>query len=237
MTERRILVVDDNRPLAENIAEILEDGGFLTDVFDDPRAALRAVTPGRYDLALIDIRMPGMNGVELYRALKAIDPAVPAIAMTAYSDDVFMRAAVAEGVLTVLPKPVDAALLLSRLRTAVHDRRAVIVEDDAALAQNLREILLEHGFAVWWAPTCAEARRVAPEARPNVALVDWRLPDGDGIDLVGELVRAEDECIAVVFTGYAADTESPRERAAAQGATFMEKPLDIEALLRFVRRA
>jgi DNA-binding NtrC family response regulator len=91
MTSHRILVVDDNRDLAENLVEILEDAGFAADFFDDPATALHAAVPGRYGIALIDLRMPGMDGVELHRALKRLDPALKAIAKTVHvaaaSDD------------------------------------------------------------------------------------------------------------------------------------------------------
>ena len=87
MSACRILVVDDNRDLAENLVEILEDAGFVADFFDDPSIALHAVEPGRYGIALIDLRMPGMDGVELHREIKRVDPALEAIAMTAFARD------------------------------------------------------------------------------------------------------------------------------------------------------
>ncbi len=115
----RILVVDDNRDLAENLVEILADAGYDAECFDDPRVALGAVAPGRYSLALIDLRMPGMDGVELHRALKELDPALRAIAMTAYARDERVRSAICDGVLDVMSKPMDASNLIARLRAVV----------------------------------------------------------------------------------------------------------------------
>lgn len=119
MNARRILVVDDNRDLAENLVEILEDAGFGADFFDDPARALHALVPGRYSLALIDLRMPGMDGVELHRALKQIDPALKAIAMTAFARDERVRCALGDGMLAVFSKPMNAASLIVQLREAV----------------------------------------------------------------------------------------------------------------------
>jgi CheY-like chemotaxis protein len=119
MTSHRILVVDDNRDLAENLVEILEDAGFAADFFDDPATALHAAVPGRYGIALIDLRMPGMDGVELHRALKRLDPALKAIAMTAFARDERVRCALGDGMLAVLPKPMNAANLIVQLRQAV----------------------------------------------------------------------------------------------------------------------
>lgn len=115
----RVLVVDDNLDLAENLVEILADAGFDAECYDDPGAALHAMAPGRYRLALIDLRMPGMDGVELHRALKALDPTLRALAMTAFARDERVSCALADGVLGVLPKPMEAGALVQQVRRAV----------------------------------------------------------------------------------------------------------------------
>lgn len=227
----RILVVDDNRSLGENIVEILEDADYVVDYFDHPTEALAALRPGRYRVALLDIRMPEMDGVELYHAMKAVDPALPAIAMTAWSDDERVRAAVREGVVAVFPKPVDAALMLSRLDTVVHGEPALLVEDDDGLSQDLCELLTDGGWAVRSAPTCAEARSLAAQTRPVLFIVDWRLPDGDGIELADEFTRDYTPSCMLVFSGYPRDPQRPAEQAAERGATFLEKPVDLRRLL------
>jgi DNA-binding NtrC family response regulator len=115
----RVLVVDDNLDLAENLVEILADAGFDAECYDDPSAALHAVAPGRYQVALIDLRMPGMDGVELHRALKALDPCLRALAMTAFARDTLVATALHDGVLSVLSKPMDAGSLVQHVRLAV----------------------------------------------------------------------------------------------------------------------
>ncbi|MFO0629261.1 MAG: response regulator [Polyangiales bacterium] len=231
MSAPRILVVDDNVSLGENIVEILCDAGYEADYFDHPRAALEALRAGVYRAALLDIRMPDMDGVDLYRAIKEVDPAIPAIAMTAWSGDERVRAAVREGVVAVFPKPVDAAILLSRLESVVGGEVALIVEDDDALAQDLCELLTDGGWSVRCAPTCAAAKTLAAQTPPVLLVVDWRLPDGDGIELVGELIRAHEPGTAIVYSGYRIDVQGPAARTAACGATFLEKPADLRRLL------
>jgi DNA-binding NtrC family response regulator len=231
MTLPRILVVDDNVSLGENIVEILTDAGYQADYFEAPAAALAALQPGQYRAALLDIRMPGMDGVELYRAMKSVDPGLPAIAMTAWSDDARVRAAVHEGVVAVFPKPVDAAMLLLRLDSMVHGDPALLVEDDDALAQDLCELLTDGGWAVRAASSCAAARELAARVPPVLLIVDWRLPDGDGIALAAELMRERGPDCVLVFSGYPRDPTGPADRAAECGATFLEKPADLRRLL------
>jgi len=117
-SQRRILVVDDNRDLGENIVEILDEHGYLADLFDDPRRAVLAFVPGRYSMALLDLRMPWMDGVELFRELRRHDPELAAVAFTAYAHDDRVRAALREGVVQVLPKPVDTDSLLAAVALA-----------------------------------------------------------------------------------------------------------------------
>jgi DNA-binding NtrC family response regulator len=117
MNTPRILVVDDNVSLGENIVEILSDAGYDADYFEHPRAALDALRAGVYRAALLDIRMPDMDGVELYREIKSVDPSIPAIAMTAWSGDALPAAM--QRYAAVLDKPFTAEALLSAVRSAL----------------------------------------------------------------------------------------------------------------------
>jgi CheY-like chemotaxis protein len=112
----RALIVDDNRPLAENLAEILSGEGYEVLVCDRPEAAMSACERDEFDVALLDVRMPGMDGVELHRALAVRAPRAHFVLMTAYSEDARIAAALAAGVRAVLPKPIPIRMLLDVLR-------------------------------------------------------------------------------------------------------------------------
>lgn len=119
MKRPRILIVDDNRELADNLAEVLGDAGFSTNTYSVPCDVCACVHAGDFALALLDMRMPGMNGVELYRALKRLDPKMPAIAMTAYASDSLLEEARMEGFVDVWNKPVHPGNLVSRINALV----------------------------------------------------------------------------------------------------------------------
>ena len=82
-TKRRILVVDDEPDITLMLKLGLEDGGFDVDAFSDPELALSSFRPGLYDLVLIDIMMPKMDGFALYEQLKKVDPGVKVCFLTA----------------------------------------------------------------------------------------------------------------------------------------------------------
>ena len=108
----RALVVDDNRSLAEDLAEILELEGYSVQVFDDPLEALRRAGELVFDFALLDVRMPGIDGVALHAQLRRGHPEASFILMTAYSEDDRLALALAAGVRRVLTKPVPLEELL-----------------------------------------------------------------------------------------------------------------------------
>ncbi|MDQ6667418.1 MAG: response regulator [Thermoproteota archaeon] len=93
---KRILVVDDEIDINSTIRQVLEDKGFKVDSYEDPYLALKNFKPHYYDLVLIDIKMPRMNGFDFYRGIKAQDKEVKTCFLTAgefqpehYSDDTF----------------------------------------------------------------------------------------------------------------------------------------------------
>ena len=82
-TKRRILVVDNEPDITLTIQLGLEVGGFDVDAFTDPDLASKSFKPNFYDLVLIDIMMPNMDGFELYERLKRVDPNVKVCFLTA----------------------------------------------------------------------------------------------------------------------------------------------------------
>jgi DNA-binding response OmpR family regulator len=82
--DNRILLVDDEVDITTVFTLCLEDNGFEVDAFNDPIQALSGFKGGSYDLALIDYKMPNMNGFELYREIRKIDERVKVCFITAF---------------------------------------------------------------------------------------------------------------------------------------------------------
>jgi two-component system response regulator ChvI len=83
---RKILIVDDEPDITSAFDMILEMNGFEVDTYNDPLLALSNFKPNSYGLALLDIRMPKMNGFELYRKIKDIDKKIEICLITAFED-------------------------------------------------------------------------------------------------------------------------------------------------------
>jgi CheY-like chemotaxis protein len=108
-----VLVVDDDPSMASTLADILDAKGFEVHAANSGAEALAILQDHPVDILLTDVRMPDMNGVELYRATRKIYPNISTILMTAYSADDIIQLGMKEGIKTVLSKPVDMDFLLS----------------------------------------------------------------------------------------------------------------------------
>ena len=126
--KNRILIVDDEPDITLIFAMGLEDNGFTVDAFNDPIQALSNFKSGVYDLALIDYKMPNMNGFELYREIRKVDHKIKVCFVTAFElyyeelKNKFQPSSLTassehkrEDVKCFIPKPVDIDDLVVRI--------------------------------------------------------------------------------------------------------------------------
>ena len=111
-TKQRILIVDDDRSSCEILSKILSLRGYTVDVAYDGTTALRLIQQRDYGLALIDYRMPGMDGVELYRRIRELRPNLVGVFVTGFPTIDTIYPAIAVGVERVIAKPAGSGELL-----------------------------------------------------------------------------------------------------------------------------
>jgi DNA-binding response OmpR family regulator len=112
----RILVVDDEPDILLALKIVLESNGFRTEAFDDPILALRSFIAGSYDLALLDIRMPRITGLGLYKELRKIDNKIRVCFLSAISNyQEFAKYFPTINEIQVIVKPVDNQTLIHRI--------------------------------------------------------------------------------------------------------------------------
>jgi CheY-like chemotaxis protein len=110
-----ILIVDDNPSMATALADILALKGFETYVAQSGAQALQVLHAHPIDILLTDAIMPGMDGLALYRQTRQAWPHLTTILMTAYAADDIIQQGMAEGIRTVLTKPLDIDFLIHLL--------------------------------------------------------------------------------------------------------------------------
>jgi CheY-like chemotaxis protein len=112
-----VLIVDDNPDMASAMRDILVFEGFETFVVSSGAKALQILHDHPVDILLTDVIMPEMDGVELYHRTRQAYPKLITILMTAYAADELIQQGMAEGIKTVLTKPLDIDFLVLLLST------------------------------------------------------------------------------------------------------------------------
>jgi AmiR/NasT family two-component response regulator len=114
----RILFADDDRLVLATLTQGLRDAGYLVEAADSGETALDLAAEKSFDLALLDIRMAGISGIETARRLRD-EHGVPALFLSAYSEREMVKEAVAQGGLAYLVKPVDVLHLVPAIEAAL----------------------------------------------------------------------------------------------------------------------
>ncbi|HEX7449719.1 MAG TPA: response regulator [Pirellulales bacterium] len=228
----RILVVDDEVDTCANLSDILTDLGYQVDVAYDGTSAIELVKQNAYDVALLDLKMPGMDGLELYRRIKQLQSGTVAIVVTAYASSNTASAALAAGAWQILPKPVDLSKLLGLVDEAVGQPVVLIVDDDHDLCHTLWDLFRERGYRVCMAHDPAGAAERLRMREHNVVLIDMKLPSGTGADVFRLVRQANPTARTVLVTGARSEMEQLVEQTLSAGAdAACYKPFDVPKLL------
>jgi PAS domain S-box-containing protein len=240
ITAKTVMVVDDDPDIAQLVRLQLENNGYRVLTMNRGHKALETIKQEKIDLIVLDRLLPDMNGLELLDAVKQ-DPAtadIPVIMLTIVEDD---GDAMSRGASAYLVKPVNEQLLLDQVEAALtRQGRILIVEDDEDTVEMLNRALRHVGFTTDTARDGYEALAAARRARPQVILLDLRLPGMDGYEALGHLKRsiATSTIPILAISAHVTNPVAERERLIALGAAdFLLKPLDIEQLIKAVDRA
>jgi DNA-binding NtrC family response regulator len=108
-----ILIVDDDDGMVETLSDILTARQYAVSTAVSGESAMVQVGQREFDVVLMDIKMPGLNGVEALQAMKRVKPALKVIMMTAFTRDELVREARRASAVAVVPKPLDLDSVLA----------------------------------------------------------------------------------------------------------------------------
>lgn len=259
----RILVVDDEEPVRESIAEVLRMGGYEVLVAPGGREALAQVDAERPDVILLDLLMPEMDGYEVCRLLKGDlqTREIPVVILTGFQDARCRDLAMGSGADEFLTKPFSRPELLARVGAVLRTRRLaqhleevrrgpavvvpapahpggsiLLVEDEPEFSASVKELLEGTGLEVRTASSLGAGRAALSEAVPDVILLDLRLPDGDGLDLLREIKADPRICGASVVVLTAVNEVSAKVQGLELGADdYLVKPVSAVELRARIR--
>lgn len=118
-----VAAVDDDRRVRDSVQSVLESAGYEAEMFASAEAFLEAGAVARARCVVVDVRLPGMDGLALQRRIRTERPALPVLVVTAHDDDETRRMALGGGAVAFMVKPFDAAELIARIEGAITGRR------------------------------------------------------------------------------------------------------------------
>lgn len=208
MSPSRVLIIDDDRDLAESLAELIEARGHAVSIAFSGDAGLSRFRQQHFDLAFVDVKMPGMNGVETFLGLRKIDPSAAVIMMTGFSAEQVLREGREAGTLRVIDRA-GAVMEMMPIVDEVKPRRVLVgIGQQEALAHEARAALISRGYQVDVAPSGEEVLERAMAGAVDAVILDQHLPVLSGFDLY----------LALKWSGHQVPTIIAANRAQEHGA-------------------
>jgi two-component system response regulator HydG len=231
---KRIFIIDDDRDHAESIADMLQMRGHEIEVAHSGEEAIVRFRDADFDLVLLDVRLPGMNGLETFVEFRRLRPDARVMMMTGYSVEQLVAQAVERGALGVLRKPFDAAELIAVVENVKPKGLVLLADDDPAVAESLVPVLSGHGYRVRLARTGREAVETVLRGGVDCLLLDLRLPVLSGLEVYLRLKETGCLVPTILITGHADDEAVLHLSPLTQG--MLIKPFAAERLLDTIAR-
>ncbi len=180
-----ILIVDDEPVVRDSLGKWFEEEGYTVETASSARDALLKLPRQRWDLAVVDIKMPGMDGLDLQRKMHEIDPELTIVIMTGYASVETAVRALKDGAYDYITKPFDPDDLAHLIRKALEHRR--MKDENVRLRQSLEEI--QAAELVGQSPAMQKVGEMIRTVAPNDTTVLITGESGTGKELVARAVH------------------------------------------------
>ncbi len=230
-----ILIVDDDAGMGETLTDIMEDKGYHAVMALGGYVAIEKVKEMNFDVILMDIRMPGMNGVETFKQIKSIQPDTAVVMMTAYAVEDLVTEALREGAYGVLYKPFDMERMIGLIDGTKEGGLVLVVDDDRDNCEFFKDILEARGYQVSIAWSGEEAIERVWENSYDMVFIDTKLPNMNGLETYLAIKEIKPQVVAVMMAAYSQEVDNLLEEPLARDVhTYLRKPFEIEEVIHLV---
>jgi two-component system, NtrC family, response regulator HydG len=231
----RILLVDDNEEFLDSTKDVLEEENYRVVTAAGGEEAIRQVENSDFDVILMDIKMPGLNGVDAFMEMKRRKPGVKVVMCTAYIVESLIRRALEEGAFAVLNKPFEMDLLLKTLEVIVQRENCgviLVADRDKQLCAAIQAELSSLGHRVVVSHDGADALKKAEDYAFDVLFLDINLSSVDGLEVHRRIRATQPSVLFTIIIGFAEEMNSAVQQQLRKesGVTTLLKPLDTEGL-------
>jgi FixJ family two-component response regulator len=240
-----ISVIDDDESVRRTTTRLIESFGFRAEAFASAESFLGSSHLDDTACLIVDIQMPGMNGLQLQSQLAAAGYSIPIIFITAYDDKESRRRALQAGAIAFLGKPFSDEQLLQGIRLALHEfgeepgvagNFIAIIDDDESIRRTTTRLIESFGFRTAAFESAEKFLTSGQVHETSCLIVDVRMPGMNGLQLQSQLAAANCRIPIIFITAYE-DKESHRRAMQAGAVAFLAKPFTDEQLLKWIRSA
>lgn len=234
MKKTNILIVDDEIDLLETLGDIFESKGYNVTMVEDGNKAIELLRKKYFDIILMDLKMPGISGLDSFREVKNLHPSAAIIMMTAGSVREEIKEAMGAGVDAVVDKPFNVKKLVATIESILERPIILVVDDRVEDRETLRDILVDRNYRAFVAKDGYEAIDIVRKSDFDIILLDIMMPGMDGLEVLEVVKEIKPHIGVVMMTGYS--SEGLAGKSLRKGAyTCLYKPfLDMEKLLRVI---
>jgi len=174
-----LLIVDDDISILETVGDVFQEKGYNVAMVDNGQKAIKLVSRRYFDVVLMDIKMPGIDGLETYKEVKRIIPTAAVIMMTADSKEELVKKAIEEGAYTIIYKPFNVKRVIKIVEEALKKPIILIVDDRIEDRETLRDILAGKGYRTVLAKDGYEAVGFSEKGNFDLILLDIKVIDSN----------------------------------------------------------
>ena len=228
-----ILIIDDEVDFAESIGDALEMESYQVSLAFNGTQGIAALRAQPYDLVLLDMKMPDMDGIRCLKELRGVRPQVKVVMISAFSKNELMQQALERGAAGVFHKPVEPFLLMDVLAFLKTGAKILLVDDNGDFMDSMDQLLCEEGYDVRKSQNLDQARKALEESTADLILLDYQLVGESGLELLGWLRERQRSEPVVLVTGHGGQLalENAPEVLFVEAQNLLMKPIPIEKLL------
>ncbi len=183
-----ILIVDDEFSVRDSLYNWFRTEGYRVNTAENAMEALKKLQESQWDIVLLDIKMPGMDGIELQKHIKKIDKTIVVIIITAYATVDTAVEAMKDGAFDYIAKPIDPDKLSILIRNAINQRR--LIAENIQLKQKVEELSLQDEI-VGESPQIKKILEMIDVVAQTDATVLIRGESGTGKELVAQAIHGK----------------------------------------------
>jgi DNA-binding NtrC family response regulator len=215
-----VLLVDDEQKFLESISDRIRLKGFEPLTAATGKAALEIARNQEIFAAVVDLKMPDMDGLVIIEKLKEIHPKIKTILLTGFGDEKIREAA--EGLESAYFEKDEMSGFWSFIKSMRHKSfNILLVDDEQKFLDSISERVRLKGFSPFLANNGEEALSLARSNKIHAAVVDLKMPDMDGLVIIEKLKEIHPEIKTILLTGFG--NEKVKEAAEALDSDFFEK--------------